>query len=269
MKKFKSRPKVGLALGSGGARGLAHIGVMQCLINHNVPIDYIAGTSAGALIGGMYAIHQDIAQVRQIWEDFGYKDFLSLLTDFGTRKGIFKGNKAEGFLNSIIHGPINIEDLQVPFQAVATDLFTAEVFRFTRGDLAKSIRASGSLPFVFEPCEHEGKLLVDGGASEPVPVNTVKIMGADVTIAVNLDSAFFPEHIKEIPHGKVNVVDVLKSTVHLFRYHLAEYNVKEADIVIKPQLHDMHLIQFVNGGSIIEEGIRATEAVIDAIKALL
>jgi len=266
---FHSRRKIGLALGSGGARGLAHVGVLQCLVNHKIPIDYIAGTSAGALIGGMYAVHQDISRVRKVWDDFGYKDFFSLLTDFGTRKGILKGNKAEEFINSIINGPVNIEDLQVPFQAVATDIFTAEVFRFSRGDLAKSIRASGSLPFVVEPCDYEGKLLVDGGASEPVPVNTVKKMGADIVIAVNLDSSFFPEHGKEMSRGKVNVVNVLQTTVHLFRYHLAECNVKEASIVIKPQLQDMHLIQFVNGDSIIEEGIRRTEAVIGDIKALL
>lgn len=266
-KKF-NRKKVGLALGNGGARGLAHIGVIKSLVKNNIPIDLIAGTSVGALIGGMYVTLGDIWKVEKIWQEMNYKDFLKLFTDPSLQSGVFRGDKPKEFLYKHI-GKVNIEDAKIPFQAVATDIVTGQIYRFKKGDLVNAVRASGSLPFFLRPVSFGKKVLIDGATSEPVPVATAKKMGADIVIAVNLDSVFFDKETISEDTKNPSTFSILRSTLNLFRYHLAQENVRTANIVINPNIPEVGLHNFVNGQDIINKGEFATDEIIKDIKKLI
>jgi len=262
---LSSRKKIGLALGSGGAKGLAHIGVIKYLVENNIPIDHIAGASAGALIGGMYAATKDIYEIEKLAKEFSYFDFLNIFTDISLSKGLVRGNKAIEYLKKHI-GPMKIEDLKIPFQAVATDIITAKTIILDSGELIKAIRASGSIPGLFKPVHYEDYYLVDGGTSMPVPVKIVRQMGADIVIAVNLDFVYFsPKHRK----NSLNIAQILEQSVNLLRYHLADENVKDADIVIKPDIPPVRLTAVVKGEKLIKAGEIAAQEALAGLKGEL
>ena len=265
---FSGRNKIGLALGSGGARGLAHIGVIKVLVKHKIPIDFIAGSSAGALIGGMYASIQDIEKVEEIASKVTYLDFLKAFSDPSLFQGLFRGDHAVKFIENYI-GKVNIEDLKIPFKAVATDIITGKTVAIAFGNLAKAIRASSSLPILFQPIKLGKHYLVDGGTSLPVPAKIVKDMGADKVIAVNLDEIFFPQDRKAKLYKKLSTLAILRSSLDLLRYHLARENVKEADIVINPNVPDVPLTKLVHGEELIKKGEDATKKILPEIKKLI
>lgn len=221
-------PRIGLALGSGGAKGLAHIGVIKALNKHNIPIDYIAGSSIGAMIGAIYAAHKNILDLETVIMGFNRSTSLSLL-DFTMQGGFLKGKKAEGFIAEMLGGA-KFDTLQIPFAAVATDINTAESIIFTSGNIVKAIRASIAVPAFFQPIMYKDHLLADGGLSNPVPVDIVKNMGADITIAVNLDSVYVEKPFKNAPSLSL----IPMHTVNLLRHTLAKQSVKTADVVILP-----------------------------------
>ena len=187
MKHFKKK-KVGLVLGSGGAKGLSHIGVIKFLEEMDVKIDFITGSSIGALIGGAYAIGLSIKEI----EDTALKTDLTstakLFSPGFGKSGLVTGSKVQDFLTSIL-GNKNIEDLKIPFTAIATDIITGEEIRFNKGNLVEAIRASISIPIVFQPVIRNNIVLVDGGLVNPVPINVAREMGADFIIAVNILSS--------------------------------------------------------------------------------
>jgi len=266
-KNSKTTRKIGLALGSGGVRGLAHVGVIKSLVRHGIPIDLIAGTSIGALIGGAYACLQDIDQVEAFWQNASVQDLFTILANPIFSPKLFQGDRAVRFLQKKI-GRIDIEDLTIPFTAVATDVHSGAIKRISKGDLFTGVRASSSLPFLFHPCRVDGRTCIDGGASEPVPVETVRAMGADIVIAVNLDSIFFPEEKLTAPPGKIGRLKALSATYYLFRYHLARENVRSADIVIDPKVKPASWLKFIHSEAIIKQGEKATDKVIPEIRAL-
>lgn len=259
------RPKIGLALGGGGARGLAHIGVIKVLEKHKIPIDYIAGTSAGSLIGGIYAAKGDIKQIEEIAETLTYKDFIQTFSDISLRSGLLRGNKARDFIEKYV-GEITFKNLKISFNAVTTDLISGETFALKRGDVATAIRASCSIPGIFPPIKRGKKLLIDGGATEQVPVKTVKKMGADRIIAVNLNSKHFLPKIKDKKTGKISAISTLSSTMNIMIYHVAQRSIKGAHIVINPDVPDIPITKFVNGSEYIKIGEKACENLIDEIK---
>ncbi len=266
----KTRKKIGLALGSGGSRGYAHIGVIRTLLEHNIPIDYLAGASAGALFGGLFAANNDINAVQDFAEGFDYKDFFPLLTDVNVRKGMIKGNKVLEYIRSALGSVTTFADLATPLSIVATDLVSGEPVIFSTGDLATAIRASISLPYLFEPVSLNSTILIDGGASIPVPVDAVRAMGADIVIAVNLDASFFPaKHITSVQQSSKTMIGVLKSTVDLFRYHLAKNICLRADIVVEPKVFETHLIDIIQGKPFIAEGEKAMTLALPALQSLL
>lgn len=257
-----SKMKIGLALGSGGAKGLAHIGVIKYFVENDIPIDYIAGVSAGALIGGMYAATKDIYAIERLAKKFKYTDFLRIFLDPSFSRGLVKGDKALKYLQSHI-GSVNIEDLLIPFRAVATDIINAEPVIIDSGELIKAIRTSGSVPVLFKPIYHDGRYLIDGATSLPVPVRIAAEMGADVVIAVNLDSVYFsPKYRKK----SLNIANILEQSVNLLRYHLAEENVKKADIVINPDIPPVRLTAFVKGDKLIAAGEKAAQETLAKFK---
>ena len=260
------RKKIGLALGGGGARGYAHIGVIKTLVENNIPIDIIAGTSVGAMIGGLYATLGDIAKVEEITGRINFWEGLKRYVDPVWEEGFIKGEKIEQGMRDLV-GKTRIEDLPIKFGAVATDLNTAEVVLIEKGDMARAVRASASIPLLFAPVKIGERNLVDGGLSCPVPVEQVKQMGADVVIGVNLDSAYFlPENRMK---GKMSAMNVLKNSLFLLKYHLAITEVREADIVINPKIPYVMEFEFSRQKEIIEGGRETTRELIEQIRAEL
>ena len=267
MRVFKRKKKVGLVLGSGGARGMAHIGVIKALLKHSIPIDIVVGSSAGALVGGLFASWGRVEDLEKLVREVTYRDLAEVLVDPAWGAGLIKGTKTLDYLGKLFCGK-KIEDLKIPFATVATDVNTAESVVFSEGDVASAIRASISVPLVYAPVLHEGRLLVDGGVSSPVPVEVAREMGADVIVAVNLDGLYFSggNHKEGL---KSSTIDVLKDSYFALRYNLAKKEVAGADVVIEPEMKYVEDFDFIRGVEAIDAGERVTNKVMNKIKRLL
>ena len=177
--------KIGLALGSGSARGLSHIGVIRALEDAGIKIDFVSGTSIGALIGSVYASNK-LDSLEKVYRDFDRKKIAYLFDVVFPKSGLIDGNKVEEFVREYVHAE-NIEDLIIPFQAIAADINTGEEVILDKGDVIKAVRASISVPGIFTPVRKNTRVLVDGGLVNPVPVSTARAMGANFVIAVDLN----------------------------------------------------------------------------------
>ena len=176
---------IGLALGSGSARGLAHIGVIHALEEAGITVDLVAGTSIGALIGSVFAAGK-LEAIEQDYMQFDWKKIAYFMDMVFPRSGLIDGEKVSNFILNYIQAD-SIENLPIPFQAVATDIGTGEEHIFKQGDIVEAVRASISAPGIFTPVRSGNRILVDGGLVNPVPVSVVKSMGADRVIAVDLN----------------------------------------------------------------------------------
>ncbi len=263
------QPKVGLALGSGGAKGLAHIGVIKVLEKNNIPIDFIAGSSIGALVGGFYSAAKDIKEIEKIAISANWRQLLSLI-DPSLRQGLISGEKLKKFIENYI-GKIKFQDLKIPFSAIATDLKTGEIVSINQGEVTSAIRASISIPLVFKPARREGRLLADGGLSLPVPVEIARKMGAELVIAVNLDADYFAN--KDDNKTNLSFYKIANNSINLLRYHLASWNVKDADITIEPKLGIklgiVHWNKFLDGKDIILAGEEVAKKILPQLKELI
>jgi NTE family protein len=177
--------KIGLALGSGSARGWAHIGVIKALDEAGIRLDYVAGTSAGAVVGAVYASGR-IESFKDVVLQLDWKRVVSYLDVVFPKTGLIDGNKIADFLRANVEKK-NIEDLHLPFCAVSTELATGKEVAIQNGDIIEAVRASISTPGIFTPVKRNDAVLVDGGLVNPVPVSVVRKMGADLVIAVNLN----------------------------------------------------------------------------------
>ena len=184
-KQSTHQPKVGLALGSGSARGLAHIGVIRALKEAGIEVDCVAGTSIGAMIGAVYASGK-IDSLQNAYMAMDWKKIVYFLDVVFPKSGIIDGKKVADFIREYVHSAC-IEELPLPFQAVATELNSGEEVVFEAGDVIDAVRASISVPGMFTPVRINGQVLVDGGLVNPVPVSVVRSMGADIVIAVDLN----------------------------------------------------------------------------------
>jgi len=254
------RKKVGLALGSGAARGLAHIGVLEVLDREGIPIDMIAGTSIGALIGALYAQQKDVSRIKNLAMDIGSKKFVFLIDPALPRTGLIRGRKIEGTVRSTI-GDIEFGDLRVPFACVATDIGSGEEVIIKRGLVWEGIRASGSLPVLFTVAKWEGRYLVDGGLVSPVPVSVLKTMGADFIIAVNVMPYRGMRETKE-----PNIFSVIMQTFHIASYQMIKSSLSGADIVIEPQVGHIAFADFHRAEECILQGELAAQDSIPEIK---
>ncbi len=263
-KKFK-RSKIGLALGSGGSKGLAHIGVIKVLEKNNIPIDYIAGSSIGAMVGGYYAATKNLKEMEKIAMGTDWKLLLSLI-DPSVRQGLVGGKKMEKFMLSHI-GKINFKDLQIPFSVAATDLKSGDAVVLNKGDVVSAVRASISYPLFLKPVEWKNKLLTDGGLSLPVPVDVVREMGADIIIAVNLDANYFND--TGTKNSKFGFYKIANNSINVLRHHLASWNILSADVVVEPQTGDIHLKKLVDGEDVILAGEKAMKVQMVRLKKLL
>lgn len=260
MKKSK-QPKIGLALGSGAARGLAHIGVIKVLEKNNISIDYIAGSSIGAMVGGMYASGLSIGKIEKIALTMTNRDMFSLI-DPTVGKGFIKGEKINSFIGDNLVAK-DFKDCRTAFSATATDIKTGEIIVLNSGNIADAIRASISIPMVFQPVERDGRTLVDGGVAAPVPVEIARKMGADIVIAVNLDKHYVNDDWQS------GLLDIANDSMNIMRHYLSFYQSKEADIVINLDLGSNKWYDFVNGQNKILAGEEMMEKEIPYLKELI
>jgi NTE family protein len=252
----KPKPKIGLVLSGGASRGFAHIGVIKVLEASNIPIDIIVGTSAGSLTGAMYAYYADAAKLEKaawgLTEDIAFDFSLPNIL-----VGVVKGDKIVAFLNSRI--PVkNIEQLKIPFAAVATDLVTGEKVIFNKGPISTAVRASISIPGVFKPLVIGKKILVDGGVVDNVPVDVARKLGADIVIAVDVSSPSYNPDIK-------NVIDVMMQTFNIMGNEISKYQIKDADVIIRPNVSSVGMIDFDKKTFLIFEGEKAARAALPKI----
>ena len=184
-RKQNIRKKIGLALGSGSARGWAHIGVLRALRDAGIQVDYVAGTSIGALVGAVYA-SGDIDSLEEVVLKLDWKQIAHFFDVVFPKSGLIDGNKVADFVREHVE-EMNIEDLPLPFSAVSTNLATGDEVVLQKGDIIEAVRASISVPGIFTPVRKNGTVLVDGALVNPVPVSVVRKMGADFAIAVDLN----------------------------------------------------------------------------------
>ena len=248
-------PKIALALGGGAARGFAHIGVIKALEAHGIVPDIVVGTSAGSLVGALYAGGYggfDLQRTALQLDDTVIADWS--LPD----RGFIKGEALQNFVNQAVQNRL-LEKLNKPFAAVATDLHSGEPVIFRTGNTGMAVRASSSVPGVFQPVSINGREYVDGGLVSPVPVRAARGMGADVVIAV---------YISNDPRfGKTkDSVDILLQTFAIMGQRIAGYELNEADIVIRPDTGKIRSTSFDDRHLAIIEGEKAGLAAIAAIK---
>ncbi len=268
-------PRLGLALGGGSARGFAHIGVVQVLVEERIPIDFIAGTSIGAIVGGLHAAGTLADHTDRL---LGYKmaQIFALFSPTISRTGLFHGKKIVATLREMT-GRANIDDLDIGFTAVATDADSGEEVRISDGDLVDAMRASFAIPGVFSPQLRNGRWLVDGGVVSPVPVGAARDLGADCVVAVSLinradehvvDTATDPEHVAG-PAPKM--VPAVVRSFNWMQAKLAELQMtaQPPDVIIEPQLGKFGLFDYMRGQELIEIGRQATTAALPQIRAAL
>lgn len=262
---FKKR--IGLALGAGSAKGLAHIGVIKELEKNNISIDYIAGTSIGAIVGGFYAYTKNIKILEELAYSQGYREMFDAFFDPSLKSGVFKGEKVLNMLGGYIPDDVLVQDTKIPFAAVATDINTAQKEVIREGSLKSAIRASMSIPLLFKPVEVDRKILIDGGTTDPVPVDVVRNMGAQRVIAVNLYSQTFPKHLDI---EKMNFLNVIEAMIDTSLYNLSKDSTQRADVGLNlPIDPDLPITAFAEDPSVlIEIGEKATKEAMDKIKML-
>jgi NTE family protein len=288
---FWKRKRIGLALGGGGARGLAHIGVLKVLERERIPIDLIVGTSIGALIGGAYASGISPDALQQKMEIYLNSDEFqsSAMKAFETahakgetgltqkiqaylkncfyiiqamfKPGILSNEDFQTTIDYFIPD-IQIEETRIPFRAVATDLVSGQQITFSRGPLRQAVMASCAVPGAIAPLKDGEKLLSDGGTLCLVPSSVTREEGADIVISVAVDRCVSSEELR-------NVVDVYYRVSEIMGERLKNYELAEADVVILPEVGDLHWSNFSQAMNLIDEGERAATEKLEDIRRLL
>lgn len=252
------RPKIGLALGSGGARGFAHLGVIKALQEAGIPIDLIAGSSMGAMIACFYGAGLDIDSLCKFSCAFKRKYYL----DFAVPKmGLITGKRVKDLVRVFTHGK-KIEELEIPVGIVATDLKSGEKVVFKKGPIAEAVRASISIPGIFVPEQLNGRLYIDGGVVDRVPVSVAKEMGADLIIAVDVANAINKSEV-------TSIYDVIMQSIDIMQMELFNHRTIASDVMIRPRVDKFSSRAFTNTDEIITAGEEATREHINKIEQLI
>ena len=258
-----ARPvKIALVLGGGAARGFAHVGVIKSLEAQGIFPDIVVGTSAGSLVGALYAAGNNgfaLQKLAMEMDEAAISDWAVPL--FSQSSGVIKGEAVQGYVNRAVNNQ-PIEKLKISFGAVATDLHTGQAILFRRGNTGAAVRASSAVPGVFQPVRIGNKQYVDGGLVSPVPVSFARKMGADFVIAVNISAQ--PE-----AQPASGTLEVLLQTFAIMGQSLNQYELRDADIVIRPELATMKGNDFQQRNVAIMAGERATTALMGEIKQRL
>ncbi|SDZ45940.1 NTE family protein [Flavobacterium aquidurense] len=285
------RPKIGLVLSGGGAKGFAHIGVLKVLEEAGIKIDYIGGTSMGAVIGGLYASGYNAAQIDSIFKQTNFdelindyiprssKNFYGKKNDelyaivlpfsnfrVGIPEALSKGMYNYNLLSSLTRNVRHVRDfnkLPTPFLCIATNIETGEEVLLNKGNLVQAMMASSAFPSLFTPVEIDGNLLVDGGVVNNYPINEVRNLGADIIIGVDVqDDLMKRKNLK-------NATRILVQITNLQSIDKMKSKIKDTDIYVKPDIRDFGVISFDRGEEIIRKGEEATFAVYEKIKSLV
>ena len=247
--------RIGLALGGGAAKGFAHIGVIKVLEAHGFKPDVVAGTSAGSVVGALYASGMDPFELQQ--QAFALdEDRIRDVRLFSG--GLIEGRKLQDYVNELV-GRRLLQDMRIPFAAVATRLETGERTVFTRGDTGRAVRASSSIPGVFEPVALAGRHYVDGGVTSPVPVDTARELGADVVVAVDISaraSGTTPPHL----------LGIVNQSLAIMGSRLGEQELARAQVVVRPEVSDIGPADFASRNRAILEGERAALAALPQLR---
>ena len=248
--------RIGLALGGGAAKGFAHIGVIKMLEAHGFKPEVVSGTSAGSVVGALYASGMDAFQMQQhavALDEASIRD-LSLFSG-----GVLKGQALQDYVNRTI-GQRPFDKMKKPFAAVATQLATGQRTIFVRGNVGQAVRASCSIPGVFEPVKIGDALYVDGGLVSPVPVDAARQLGADFVIAVDISTRV----TGKTPDSMLGVVN---QTITIMGQKLGEQELSRADIVIRPRVNDIGPADFEQRARAIVEGEKAALAALPQLRA--
>ena len=228
------RGTVGLALGSGSARGWAHIGVIRALADAGVTVDYVAGTSIGAAVGAVFA-SGDLDALEDVARGLDWKQVASFYDAMLPKSGLIDGTKLSDFIRRHVK-ETRIEQLPIPYCAVATDLNTGDEVAIREGDIIEAVRASFSIPGVLTPVRWHGRILVDGGVVNPVPVNVLREMGADFVIAVDLNHGVVGRRpsrevaaTPEVPERETRVTEIKHRIAQALNARMAQVNVPALD----------------------------------------
>jgi NTE family protein len=251
-------PKIIMALGGGGARGFAHIGVLQVLQEARIQIAGMVGTSMGALIGSTFASGTDLYYLARVIEALGWED----LIDFRlSGLGLVDGNKVKALIDLLTKGK-KFEELPLEFWAVATDLMSGEAVIFKEGYLAPAIRASISIPGVFNPVEIDQHMLIDGAVVAGVPVSIAKEMKGDLTVAVNVGF----DHTQ---HTVNHIFDVMSKVMDIMGNRLDSLQITQADLSIVPELGNIGTMHFGRAKECMDLGRQAAEAALPELQELI
>jgi NTE family protein len=293
-KRVRTRgPKIGLALGSGSARGLAHIGVIRAIEESGVNVDVVAGTSIGALIGAVYASGR-LDALERAFRSIDWKSIGSFFDPVFPKSGLIDGRKIAEFVQTHVTSQ-SIRQLPIPFCAIAADIMSGEEVILRDGDLTEAIRASISVPGIFTPVRMNARILVDGGLVDPVPVSAARALGADVVIAVDLNHEIVigkrhrrgarrtgmkktvlarldGEALRTSSNPALNrirgwldkeplpgMVEVMLASLYIMQARITESRllIEQPDVLIRPPLSSIHLLEFDRADEIITIGYRS------------
>lgn len=271
---LRRRPRVGLALSGGGARGLAHIGVLKVLEREEIPVDCLAGTSMGGVIAAAYAAGMSVAEIeRQALVMARWRNLLSLVDLSLPRQGLFKGDRLLAYFERHL-GQRTFADLTMPLALVAVDLNTGQEIILQEGPVALAVRATVALPGLLAPVEMDGRRLADGGLLNNLPADVVRQMGAELVIAVDVSAKHGEvrrNHIRWAPEGVAETVQVLGESLGVMMSVINEQKMKQArpEILIRPDIPAgvSALAGFNRADESIGSGERAAEAALPRIRA--
>lgn len=256
----KKPPKLGLVLGGGAARGFAHVGVIQVLEEAGIRPSLVVGTSAGSLVAAFYASGKTGAQLQQVAESMEEAAFADWTLPIFSR-GMLRGEALARYVGLQVKGQL-IENMPMPLGIVATDLGTGQGVMFRRGDTATAVRASSAVPALFQPVKIAGREYVDGGLVSPVPVRYARQMGADLILAVDISSA---------PEGNTSkdTLQILMQTFAIMGKSINSFELREADVVVRPSLTGVSSADFGARRQAILAGRVAMQALLPQLQAAL
>jgi len=250
--------KIGLALGGGAARGFAHIGVIKVLEAQGIVPDIVVGTSAGAVVGALYAAGNSGFELQKLAHTLDE----SKISDWSVPdRGVLKGEALQQFVNEAV-AQRPLESLKKSFAVVATDLHSGESILFRTGNTGMAVRASATVPGVFRPVTINGREYVDGGLSSLIPVHSVRQMGADVVIAVDISARPGNQPVR-------GTLDILLQTFTIMGQNLARHELMEADVIIRPQVGAVGATDFLARYDAILEGEKAAQAALPRLREVL
>ena len=250
-------PRLAVALGGGAARGFAHVGALEVLDEAGIHPDMVVGTSAGSVVAALYASGIRGRHLEDAAQSLDQNAITDWMLPFFNR-GLLRGSALERFINQKV-GQRPIQSMPLPLGIVATDLQTGDGILFRSGNTGQAVRASSSVPGVFEPVRIGSRDYVDGGLVAPVPVNYARQMGADIVVAIDISSS--PR--SAATHGQL---DILLQTFTIMGQNLARFELKEADVVIRPQVGNFGAADFQARHDAILEGEKAAQAALPLIR---